>query len=620
MLFETFAKVIFLSISIIQVFFFFYFFYFFCYFYYFFSSLHIFHLLVPGGATFDVALRFLHECPWQRLEKLRKLVPNVPLQMLLRGANAVGYTSYPDNLVYAFVQKAKDKGVDIFRVFDSLNYVENLELGIDAVRKAGGVAEAAICYTGDVSDTKRGGKYTLDYYLALANKLVTYGAHILAIKDMAGLLKPRAARILVSALRAAFPDMPIHVHTHDTAGTGVASMLAALEAGADIVDVAADAMSGMTSQPSMGALVAALEGSPLDTGLNFEHMQAINHYWEQVRELYKCFDAGLTSGCSDVYVHEMPGGQYTNLQFQARALGLGEQWTSIKRAYAEANRLLGDIVKVTPSSKVCGDLAQFMVQNGLDEKGVQDNASRLNFPQSVVEYFQGFLGVPPGGFPEPLRSQVVRDKPVIHGRPGKEMPALDLKQLRRDLVAKYGPWVSDTDVLSAAMYPKVFAEYAEFYNHYGDVSVIDTDMFLQALDLDREYALTIEQGKTLYVRLMAVSTQVSKEGTRDVFFDLNGSPRRIVIRDRSSKAETVHRRKADVTKHTELGAPMSGAVVEMRVKPHAIVKVGDPVCVLNAMKMETVVAAPVAGVVEEIFVRVTDSISAGDLIATFKPL
>lgn len=338
-----------------------------------------------------------------------------------------------------------------------------------------------------------------------------------------------------------------------------------------------------------------------------------------MRELYRCFDAGLTAGCSDVYVHEMPGGQYTNLQFQARSLGLGAQWTAIKTAYAEANTLLGDIVKVTPSSKVCGDLAQFMVQNKLDAAAIRAQAGQLNFPQSVVQYFQGLLGVPPGGFPEPLRSDVVRGKALVHGRPGAGLPSLDLKQLRRDLVAKHGPWVSDCDVLSAAMYPQVFDEYAAFYNHYGDVSVLDTAMFLQPLDIDREYTVALEPGKTLYVRLIAVSTQVSGEGTRDVIFDLNGSPRRIVVGDRSSTAQTAPRPKATPGRPSELGAPMAGAVVELRVKAGATVTLGDPVCVLNAMKMETVVTAPISGVVDEIFVRVSDSISAGDLIAVFRP-
>src|SRR5690606_22164866 len=397
-----------------------------------------FSLEMWGGATFDVALRFLRECPWDRLERLRALVPNIPFQMLLRGANAVGYTNYPDNVVMRFVQLAHERGVDVFRVFDCLNYIENLKLGIDAVGRAGGVIEAAICYSGDVSDPSRS-KYSLQYYLDIAGQLVDLGIHILAIKDMAGLLKPKAATMLIGALRKAFPNIPIHVHTHDTAATGVASMLACSEAGADIVDGALAPMAGMTSQPALGAIVAALEGSPRDTGIDGDDLQGLANYWEDARQLYAPFESGLKSGSSDVYLHEMPGGQYTNLRFQACSLGLSDRWPAIKRAYAAANRLLGDIIKVTPSSKVVGDLAQFMVQNDLDEAAVLEQADTLNFPRSVVEFFQGYLGVPYGGFPEPLRTKVVRDLPTITGRPGATLEPLDFEQLRKDLREKHGP-------------------------------------------------------------------------------------------------------------------------------------------------------------------------------------
>ncbi|KAG5463371.1 MAG: hypothetical protein BJ554DRAFT_8123 [Olpidium bornovanus] len=397
-----------------------------------------FSLEMWGGATFDVALRFLHEDPWERLvtfgslcgpfqftlatgttspvahrvfefrpvqDKLRALVPNIPFQMLLRGANAVGYASYPDNVIYDFCAKARRHGIDVFRVFDSLNYVENMRLGIDAAKRAGGVVEAAVCYSGDVADKSRK-KYDLRYYLDLIAELVKEGIHILGIKDMAGLLKPKAAKMLVAAIRERWPDLPIHVHTHDTAGTGVASMIAAAEAGADVVDVAVDSMSGLTSQPCMGAVCAALEQAGLPTGISLEAVSAINEYWEQVRLMYSCFDAGLKSGDTSVYEHEMPGGQYTNLQFQAHSLGLGSQWHEVKKAYTEANRLCGDIIKVTPTSKVIGDLAQFMVSNKLSAEDVRRQASSLSFPKSVVEFFRGYLGQPYGGFPEPLRSHV----------------------------------------------------------------------------------------------------------------------------------------------------------------------------------------------------------------------
>ncbi|KAK2707160.1 hypothetical protein QYM36_014993 [Artemia franciscana] len=362
-----------------------------------------------GGATFDVAMRFLHECPWERLEDMRKAIPNIPFQMLLRGANGVGYTSYPDNVVYKFCELAAGCGIDIFRVFDSLNYLPNLMLGIDAVGKAGGVVEAAISYSGDISDPTRT-KYTLDYYMKLANELVRSGIHVLSIKDMAGLLKPSSSKVLISALRDKYPDLPIHVHTHDTAGLGVASMLACAEAGADVVDVAVDSMSGMTSQPSMGAIVASLQGSEHDTGIDLRKVNEYSAYWEQTRTLYAPFECCVTmkSGNSDIYHNEIPGGQYTNLQFQAFSLGLGDQFESIKKAYREANLLLGDLIKVTPSSKVVGDLAQFMVQNKLSATDVKERAQDLSLPKSVIEFLQGYLGEPEGGFPEPFRSKVIR--------------------------------------------------------------------------------------------------------------------------------------------------------------------------------------------------------------------
>ena len=381
-----------------------------------------------GGATFDVSMRFLKECPWDRLALMREKVPDVPFQMLLRGANAVGYTSYPDNAVFEFCRLAQGHGMDVFRVFDSLNYVENMRLGIDAVGTAGGIVESAMSYTGDVADVNRGG-YNLEYYLNLAAELESMGTHVLCIKDMAGLLTPQAARLLVGSLRENHPDLPIHVHTHDTSGCGVAAMIACAESGADAVDAAIDSMSGTTSQPSMGAIVASLKGSPLDTNIDLEKLGKLDDYWEGTREVYSQFESGQKSGSSSVYHHEIPGGQYTNMLFQSKQLGLGGQFALVKQRYEEANRLLGDIPKVTPSSKVCGDLAQFMVANDLTEADVREQASTLNFPSSVIEYFQGFLGVPPFGFPEPLRSQILEGRTIdgydgkvaFEGRPGEEM-------------------------------------------------------------------------------------------------------------------------------------------------------------------------------------------------------
>ena len=410
-----------------------------------------------GGATFDVAMRFLYEDPWARLRTLRKLVPNIPFQALVRGANGVGYTSYPDNVIYDFSKKAVENGLDIFRVFDSLNYIENMKLGIDAAKKAGGVVEGTVCYTGDVASSNEK-KYTLEYYLNFVQELVDCGIHVLGIKDMAGLLKPHAATLLIGSLRKRFPDLPIHVHSHDTAGISAASMIACAQAGADVVDVAIDSMSGLTSQPSMGAVVSALEQTGLGAGIRHEDIQALNLYWTQCRILYQCFEANVRSSDSGVFDHEMPGGQYTNLMFQAQQLGLGTQWTEIKQKYIEANELCGNIVKVTPSSKVVGDLAQFMVSNQLSKEDVLERADKLDFPNSVIEFFQGYLGQPVGGFPEPLRSKIIRDKPRINGRPGLGMQPIDLKQVKRDLVNKYGKHINDADVSSYCLYPKVFEE------------------------------------------------------------------------------------------------------------------------------------------------------------------
>ena len=473
-----------------------------------------------GGATFDVALRFLHECPWRRLELLREAIPNIPFQMLFRGANAVGYTSYPDNVVRAFVQEAHTAGVDIFRVFDSLNYKDNLLFGVDAVRSVpGAVAEGTLCYTGDITNPARSSKYTLDYYLDLADALVGAGVHALAVKDMAGLLKPRAATALVSALRAAHPDMPIAVHTHDTAGTGVATLLAAAAAGADVVDAAVDAMSGTTSQPSMGALVASLAGTPLDTGVDPAALARLSAFWEGTRALYAPFESDMKSSSSDVYAHEMPGGQYTNLKFQAASLGLGPaRWEEVKLAYGAANRALGDIVKVTPSSKVVGDLAQFMVQNGIpDEAALVERAGELSFPSSVVEFMAGAIGQPTGGFPEPLRSRVLKGAPTVDGRPGASLPPADLVGLEAELRERHGP-VSVRDVLSAALYPKVFDEFKAWQLRYSPFTeALPTRAFLAPLDEDEEVEVELARGNTVSIKYKARSP-LQADGVVDVSF------------------------------------------------------------------------------------------------------
>ena len=569
-----------------------------------------------GGATFDVALRFLRECPWERLEQLRERVPNIPFQMLLRGANAVGYTNYPDNVVFKFVEHAYKSGIDVFRIFDCLNYVENLELGMDAVGAAGGVIETCVCYTGDVSDPGRT-KYSLQYYVDLAGKLVELGTHVLAIKDMAGLLKPESAKLLVGALRKAYPEVPIHVHTHDTAATGVASMLACGESGADVVDVALAPMAGMTSQPALGAVVAATAGTPRDTGVSLRQVQGLATYWEQARGLYAPFESGLKSGSSDVYFHEMPGGQYTNLQFQARQLGLAERWPAIKHAYAAANRLCGDILKVTPSSKVVGDLAQFMVQNDLSEDDVLEQAETLSFPSSVVDFFRGYLGVPPGGFPEPLRTRICRDLPTVEGRPGATLPPLDFAALQTQLEETYGR-IGPHDTVSAALYPKVFADFMEFRDSFGDMSVLPTRFFFAPPSIGEEFSLDIERGKTLIVELSAVG-ELDDNGQREVFFELNGRLRSIRVRDSSAAVETVVRERADASDPGSVGAPMPGVVIEVKVEAGDEIAAGAPLVVMSAMKMETVVTAPVGGTVARIAVAQDDSLAAGDLLVAIRP-
>lgn len=582
-----------------------------------------------GGATFDVCMRFLKECPWDRLQEMREAVPDIPFQMLLRGANAVGYTSYPDNAVFKFCQVAKDKGMDVFRVFDSLNYIENMKLGIDAVGAAGGIIEASICYSGDLMDPSKS-KYTLDYYLNFARQLVERGAHVLAVKDMAGLLKPGAARILIGALRAEFPHIPIHVHTHDTAGTGVAAMIACAEAGADAVDVAIDSMSGSTSQPSMGALVGALAGTPLDTGIDPLSLGPINDYWEDLRGVYAPFESGQKTGSADVFVHEMPGGQYTNLLFQSKQLGLTGQWPAIKLAYAAANRLLGNIIKVTPSSKVVGDLAQFMVTNGLSEADVRAQASTLHFPSSVVQYFQGYLGIPYQGFPE-LRKDVLKDRTLPNGlscfagRPGEELEPVDFTEQRKVMFEQFG-LSSDTALMSYLMYPTEFKQWQSFLQTYGEVDSIPTRNYLTPMQPGHEFSMDVEKGKTLIVKLKSIG-EMDGASMRDVQFLLNGEPRTIRVADRTTVASkggaraggSGVRAKADKTVANEIGAPMMGVVVDVRVSVGSKVKVGQPLVVLSAMKMETVVGSAVNGTVKSLFVKKDESVEAGDLIIEIEP-
>lgn len=570
-----------------------------------------------GGATFDVAMRFLYEDPWARLRKLRELVPNIPFQMLLRGANGLGYSSLPDNAIEHFCVQAKANGVDIFRVFDALNDLEQIEVGVRAVKNAGGVVEATMCYSGDMLEP--GKKYNLDYYLKLTREIVQMGTHVLGIKDMAGTLRPPAAHLLISAIRAEFPDLPIHVHTHDSAGTGVASMVAASRAGADVVDAASDSMSGLTSQPSISAILASLGTgtSPKDNeaGIDTALVRKIDNYWAQMRLLYAPFDAELKGPDPEVYLHEIPGGQLTNLLFQAQQVGLGAQWQATKTAYREANLLLGDIVKVTPTSKVVGDLAQFMVSNKLTSADVERRASELDFPDSVLDFFQGLMGTPYGGFPEPLRSNILRGKrKPFDKRPGALLPPMDLDAVRSKLKEKYGDGITECDVASYVMFPKVYEKFMEISTKYGDMSVVPTALFLASPELGKPYNVEISKGKVLVIKCLAVSELSDKTGTREVYFELNGEMRKITVDDRHSAVEAVTRTKADPSKPGNVGAPMAGMVVDVRVQQGAHVNKGDVVAILSAMKMEMSVSAPVAGHVSRIDVQSGESVDGGDLI------
>lgn len=565
-----------------------------------------------GGATFDVSMRFLYEDPWARLRKLRALVPNIPFQMLLRGANGVAYSSLPDNAIDQFVKQAKDNGVDIFRVFDALNDLDQLKVGVDAVKKAGGVVEATVCYSGDM--LKPGKKYNLEYYLEVVDKIVAMGTHFLGIKDMAGTLKPKAATLLVSNIRAKYPDLPIHVHTHDSAGTGVASMDAAANAGADVVDAASNAMSGMTSQPSISALLASFEGE-VNHGLNENLVRELDNYWAQMRLLYSCFEADLKGPDPEVYQHEIPGGQLTNLLFQAQQLGLGEKWLLTKEKYKVANKLLGDIVKVTPTSKVVGDLAQFMVSNSLSEEDVIKLAPELDFPDSVLDFMEGLMGTPYGGFPEPLRTNMLGNKrPKLDQRPGLLLPPVEFAKVKEELTSRYGDNITECDIASYVMYPKVYEAYRTILEKYGDLSVLPTRYFLKPLDVGEEMVVDIEQGKTLIIKLLAVGEISKQTGTREVFFELNGEMRSVTVDDKTISIETKSRPKA--TQPNDVGAPMAGVVVEVRVKKNQEVKKGDPVAVLSAMKMEMVISAPVSGKIGDLEVKEGDSVDSGDLVTS----
>lgn len=568
-----------------------------------------------GGATFDVCMRFLKEDPWERLERIREAMPGSLLQMLLRGANAVGYTNYPDNVVRAFVQEAARGGVDVFRIFDALNYVPNMELAIEEVRNHGKIAEASICYTGDILDPRED-KYTVDYYTDLAERLEKRGAHILNIKDMAGLLKPYSAKVLVEELKAA-TDLPIHLHTHDTSGNGVAMYLMAAEAGVDIIDGALSSMAGLTSQPSTNAVVTAMEGKDRQPDLPVDGLQELTEHWEKLRNLYHPFESGLKASTTDVYFHEIPGGQYSNLRPRAIQLGLGDQWGRIKRTYHEVDEALGRLIKVTPTSKVVADLAMFLVRNDLEVEDVFEANERgedLDLPQSVVDFFEGRLGQPYGGFPEDLQEIVLRGEEPIEERPGALMGDYDWDAAAEELEQLVDEEPTRRDLISNALYPKVFKDLATSLEEYGEHRVLDTVPFLYGMEVGEETEVEIEEGKTLIVKLLAIG-ELQDDGTRLLYFELNGQPREIVVEDESVELATTARPQADKTEPGEVGASMQGQVLEVLVDKGDEVEQGDVLITSEAMKMETNITAPVDGTIDRITVAPGDSVDSGDLVA-----
>ena len=584
----------------------------------------LFSLECWGGATFDTAYRFLNEDPWQRLRKLKAAAPNLLLQMLLRGANAVGYTSYPDNLVEAFIDEAAEAGVDVFRVFDSLNDLESMKVAIRHIEQTGKVAEVAICYTGDVANPHRP-KYSLAYYTDLARRIEDLGAHFLCIKDMAGLLRPRAAGMLLDALLNTV-KIPIHLHMHDTSGNGVAALLVAIEHGVHIVDGAFASMAGLTSQPSLNALIAALREHRRDTGLTNKRLQPLVDYWDDVRDVYSPFECGLKSSTTEVYFHEIPGGQYSNLRPQVAEMGLLHRWNDVKVAFAVVNQLCGDIPKVTPSSKMVGDFAIFLLKNDLlvseptfeatvaGTRGrLLSEASRLDFPSSVTGYFQGYLGSPPGGFPEDLRAAVLKGLPILTGLPSAGMKPVALDALMADLTVKQGRPIARHEAVSAALYPRVLDDYWQQWARFEDVSILDSPTYFFGMEIGQETWVELEPGKTLVISLAAVG-DANEDGMRTVYFELNGHSRQVSVRDRSRASAAAERRKAERGNESHVGASMPGLVIAVHVKQGDKVAAGAPLLTLEAMKMETVVRAPRAGTIAELLAAPRGTVQSGDLL------
>ena len=578
----------------------------------------LFSLEMWGGATFDTAFRFLKESPWERLETLRELIPNVMFQMLIRGANAVGYKNYPDNVIREFVKESAKAGIDVFRIFDSLNWIQGMEVALDETLNQGKLAEACICYTGDILDDKRT-KYNLDYYVRMAKELEKRGTHILGIKDMTGLLKPMAAYKLVKALKNEI-SIPVHLHTHDTSGNGVATVLMAAEAGVDVIDAAFNSMSGLTSQPALNSIVAALENSERDTGIEADGIQRISEYWADVRPVYKKFESDLATASAEIYKYEIPGGQYSNLKPQVESFGLGHKFNDVKNMYKDVNQMLGDIVKVTPSSKAVGDMAIFMVQNDLTPENILEKGQGIDFPDSIVSYFEGMMGQPEGGFPEDLQKLVLKDKEPITCRPGELLEPEDFDYIKTGLQKYFELEGTPQEVISYAMYPKVFEDYQKSLTKEGSFRYMGSDIFFHGLEVGETCEVKLEEGKILVIRLNEIR-DVDAEGNRDLVFEVNGNRRVIKIKDNdmaSAVSSIATVRFANEEDPMEIGANIPGNIIKVLVAEGEKVEEKQPIAVIEAMKMETNILAIKAGTVENIFVHEGQQVKAGELIARLK--
>ncbi|MCW9140913.1 pyruvate carboxylase [Staphylococcus sp. SUC_1.2] len=571
-----------------------------------------FSLEMWGGATFDVAYNFLKENPWERLEKLRKAIPNVLFQMLLRASNAVGYKNYPDNVIQKFVDESAKAGVDVFRIFDSLNWIDQMKVANEAVQKAGKISEGTICYTGDILNPERSNVFTLDYYVKLAKELEREGFHILSIKDMAGLLKPRAAYELVGELKAAV-NLPIHLHTHDTSGNGLLTYKQAIDAGVDIIDTAIASMSGLTSQPSVNSLYYALDGFKRNMRTDIQGLEELSHYWSTVRPYYVDFESDIKSPNTEIYQHEMPGGQYSNLSQQAKSLGLGERFNEVKDMYRRVNFLFGDIVKVTPSSKVVGDMALYMVQNDLDEQSIIEQGYKLDFPESVVSYFKGEIGQPVNGFNKQLQDIILKGQQPLTERPGEYLKPVDFDEIREQLQDKNYGEVTEQDIISYVLYPKVFDQFIQTRQQYGNLSLLDTPTFFFGMRNGETVEIEIENGKRLIIKLETIS-EADEKGNRTIYYVMNGQARRITIKDENIKTNANVKPKADKTNPNHIGAQMPGSVTEVKVSVGDEVKVNQPLLITEAMKMETTIQAPFNGVIKKVTVVNGDAIATGDLL------